>query len=73
MKYCLVLVLACCPLFAQTPPTSDVPDDAVVAKVDGKDVTAGEIRKSMMVMPQEFIQLFQQNPKYAVQQLFMLV
>ena len=72
MKYCLVLVLAFYPLFAQTPPTSDVPDDAVVAKVDGKDVTAGEIRKSMMVMPQEFIQLFQQNPKYAVQQLFML-
>jgi peptidyl-prolyl cis-trans isomerase C len=72
MKYCLALVLAFYPLFAQTPPTSDVPDDAVVAKVDGKDVTAGEIRKSMMVMPQEFIQLFQQNPKYAVQQLFML-
>jgi hypothetical protein len=72
MKYCLALVLAFSPLFAQTPPTSDVPDEAVVAKVDGKDVTAGEIRKSMMVMPQEFIRLFQQNPKYAVQQLFML-
>jgi parvulin-like peptidyl-prolyl isomerase len=72
MKYCLALVLAFCPLFAQTPPTSDVSDDTVVAKVDGNDVTAGEIRKSMMVMPQEFIRLFQQNPKYAVQQLFML-
>jgi hypothetical protein len=72
MKYCLALVLACSPLFAQTPPTSDIADDAVVAKVDGKDVTAGEIRKSMMVMPQEFIKLFEQNPKYAVQQLFML-
>jgi hypothetical protein len=58
--------------FAQTPPPTDIPDEAVVAKVDGKDVTAGEIRKSMMVMPQEFVQLFQQNPKYAVQQLFML-
>ena len=72
MKYCLALVLAFFPLFAQTPPTNDVADDAVVAKVDGKDVTAGEIRTSMMVMPQEFIRLFQQNPKYAVQQLFML-
>jgi peptidyl-prolyl cis-trans isomerase C len=72
MKYCLALVLACSAVFAQTPPTSDIPDDAVVAKVDGKDVTAGEIRKSMMVMPQEFIKLFEQNPKYAVQQLFML-
>ena len=77
MKYCLTLVLACSSLFmqnlfAQTPPAGDVPDNAVVAKVDGKDVTAGEIRASMMFMPQEFIKLFQQNPKYAVQQLFML-
>ena len=72
MKYCLALVLACSAAFAQTPPTSDIPDDAVVAKVDGKEVTAGEIRKNMMVMPQEFVNLFQQNPKYAVQQLFML-
>jgi peptidyl-prolyl cis-trans isomerase C len=77
MKYCLALVVACTALFmqnlfAQTPPAGDVPDNAVVAKVDGKDVTAGEIRASMMFMPQEFIKLFQQNPKYAVQQLFML-
>jgi peptidyl-prolyl cis-trans isomerase C len=77
MKYWLTLVLACSSLFmqnlfAQTPPAGDVPDNAVVAKVDGKDVTAGEIRASMMFMPQEFIKLFQQNPKYAVQQLFML-
>ena len=57
---------------ALLPPQSQVPDDTVVAKVDGKAVTAGEIRKSMIVMPQEFIHLFQQNPKYAVQQLFML-
>jgi len=72
MKYCLILSLACSLLLAQAPPKNDVPDDAVVAKVDGMPVTAGEIRKSLLVMPREFVQLFNQNPKYAVQQLFML-
>ncbi len=71
MKYFLILALACTPLAAQTLPAA-VPDDTVVASVDGKDVTAGEIRQSMQFMPEEFVKLFQQNPKYAVQQLFML-
>ena len=71
MKYLFVLALACTPLVAQTLPSA-VPDNTVVANVDGKDVTAGEIRQSMAFMPNEFVQLFQQNPKYAVQQLFML-
>src|SRR5579859_4698596 len=72
MKYLSILALAGALLVAQTPPTGAIPDDAVVAAVDGKDVTAGEIRQSMAFMPNEFLQLFQQNPKYAVQQLFML-
>ncbi len=76
MKYCLILSFFCglsfTNVFAQTPPQTDVPDDAVVAKVDGMPVTAGEIRKSLMIMPKEFVQLFNQNPKYAVQQLYML-
>ena len=71
MKYLVILALACMPMVAQTLPNA-VPDDAVVANVDGKDVTAGEIRQSMAFMPDEFVQLFQTNPKYAVQQLFML-
>ena len=71
MKYFLIIALACTPLVAQTLPSA-VPDDTVVASVDGKDVTAGEIRHNLAYMPNEFIQLFQQNPKYAVQQLFML-
>jgi foldase protein PrsA len=76
MKYCLILSFACGLSFtnvlAQAPPQTDVPDNAVVAKVDGMPVTAGEIRNSLMIMPKEFVQLFNQNPKYAVQQLFML-
>jgi len=72
MYYLFVLALAFTPLFAQTPPVQNVPDDAVVATVDGKDVTAGEIRQNLAFMPNEFIQLFQQNPTYAVKQMFML-
>ena len=72
MKYCLILSFACGLLLAQVPAKNEVPDDAVVAKVDGMPVTAGEIRKSLMVMPPDFVKLFNQNPKYAVQQLFML-
>ena len=72
MYYLLILALAFTPLFAQTPPVQTVPDDAVVATVDGKDVTAGEIRQNLAFMPNEFIQLFQQNPTYAVKQMFML-
>ena len=76
MKFCLILSFACGLLItnvsAQAVPHADVPDDAVVAKVDGMPVTAGEIRKSLTIMPKEFIQLFNQNPKYAVQQLYML-
>jgi parvulin-like peptidyl-prolyl isomerase len=72
MKYFLTIALACAPLVAQTLPTGAVPDDTVVANVNGKDITAGEIRQSMAYMPNEFVQLFQGNPKYAVQQLYML-
>ncbi len=72
MKYCVILSFACGLLSAQALPQTDVPDDAVVAKVDGMPVTAGEIRKDLLVMPKEFQQLYSQNPKYAVQQLFML-
>ncbi len=72
MKYCFILSFACGLMLGQTLPQVDVPDDTEVAKVDGKPVTAGEIRKSLMIMPKEFVQLFNQNPKYAVQQLYML-
>ena len=51
MKHYLILSFACGLLFAQPPPQDDVPDDAVVAKVDGVPVTAGEIRKSLLIMP----------------------
>jgi parvulin-like peptidyl-prolyl isomerase len=86
MRYHLMLALASVSLWAQAPPRpaaaappqallppqSEVPDETVVAKVAGMDVTAGQIRKDLAIMPKEFIQLYNQNPKYAVQQLFAL-
>jgi parvulin-like peptidyl-prolyl isomerase len=58
--------------FAQSPLPSKVPSDKVVAKVDGKDVTAGEVYAALTAMPPQFVQMYNQNPKYAIQQLFMM-
>ncbi len=49
-----------------------VSNDRVVATVDGKNVTAGEIRDALKIMPPELTQMFNQNPSYAIQQMFMM-
>jgi len=66
-SYCAL----CSALLAQLPPTAITPE-TVVAKVDGKDVTAGEIQQALVTMPPQFMQLYNQNPKAAVQQLFVM-
>jgi len=58
--------------FAQTPLPPKTPNDQVVAKIDGKDVTAGDVYDALVAMPPEFVQLYNRNPKYAIQQLFMM-
>ena len=58
--------------FAQAPLPGKVPNSTVVAQVDGKDVTAGEVYAALLAMPPQFVQMYNQNPKYAVQQLFMM-
>jgi peptidyl-prolyl cis-trans isomerase C len=58
--------------FAQAPLPSKVPNDKVVAKIDGKDVTAGEVYAALLAMPPQFVQMYNQNPKNAIQQLFMM-
>ena len=59
---------------AQTPagPPASVPDMAIVAKVDGKPVTAGEIRSALNAMPPEFARMYQQSPQVAVRQLYLM-
>jgi peptidyl-prolyl cis-trans isomerase C len=62
----------CSALFAQLPSTAAIAPETVVAKVDGKDVTAAEIQEALVTMPPQFVQLFNQNPKMAVQQIFLM-
>jgi hypothetical protein len=57
---------------AASPLPTEIPNDTVVAKVDGKDVTAGDVYAAILAMPPEFVQLYNRNPQYAVQQLFMM-
>jgi peptidyl-prolyl cis-trans isomerase C len=59
-------------LAAQAPPPAQLTPETVVAKVDGKDVTAGEITAMLQHSDPRIMQAFQQNPKYVVQQLFMM-
>ena len=73
----IVLALMCAAIFAQVAraqiaPAAPVPDEAVVAKVDGKKLTAGEVRTALANMPADFSRMYQQNPQLAVQQLFVM-
>ena len=76
MKTSIFLVLSCLALgstlFAQLPSPATVAPETVVAKVDGKEVTAADIQQALATMPPQFVQLFNQNPKAAVQQMFLM-
>jgi len=49
-----------------------MPPDTVVLKVDGKPVTAGEIRKLIDSAPPVFFQQFQQDPSIGIAQAFLM-
>jgi parvulin-like peptidyl-prolyl isomerase len=72
MKHWYLIAVFGWAAFAQSPLPSKVPNDKVVAKIDGKDVTAGEVYAALRAMPPQFVQMYNQNPKYAIQQLFMM-
>jgi parvulin-like peptidyl-prolyl isomerase len=76
-KACLLPSLVCAALFAQiafaqTAPATPVPDETVVAKVDGKNLTAGDVRKALADLGPDFGRLYQQDPKVAIQQMFVM-
>ena len=62
----------CSPLLAQLPSKAPIAPGTVVAKVDGKDVTAGEIQQALVTLPPQFLQLYNRDPKAAVQQMFVM-
>src|SRR5579864_1182654 len=74
MKICTLLAALAATLHAQNPapagggqisPPPGVPPETVVAKIDGKDVTAGDVRKILEITP-GFKGPFQQNPSMAL-------
>jgi len=68
--FCLIAIVALT-MSAQPPAASPgIPDTTVVAKVEGKDLTAGDVRHMLEVAGPQFMQLFQQSPQRAIQQLY---
>jgi foldase protein PrsA len=76
-KACILPTLVCAALcaqitLAQTVPAAQLPDDTVVGKIDGKNLTAGEVRSALANLPPDFGRLYQQDPKVAIQQMFVM-
>jgi parvulin-like peptidyl-prolyl isomerase len=72
MKIFCLIAIAGLTVSAQPLPASPViADSTVVAKVEGKDLTAGDVRHMLEVAGPQFMQLFQRNPQNAIQQLYL--
>lgn len=70
-----LVVFACVSLSAQTAPVPaapGVPASTVVLKIDGKELTAGELREMLANLPADFAKFYQQNPKNAIEQLYVM-
>jgi peptidyl-prolyl cis-trans isomerase C len=77
MKRVLVFCALCAALCGQVPTLlqvapNQVAPNKVVAKIDGKDITAADVKAALETMPQEFTNLYQQNPTVALQQMFLM-
>lgn len=57
---------------AQVTPLGAIAPNTVVAKIDGRDVTAAEVQNAMRGWPLEIEQQYQQNPVVAMQNVFVL-
>ena len=72
MKICVLIAILATALMAQAPPPAAPDDKTVLTTIDGHDVTVGELRDQLVNAPPNLIQVFHQNPKYAIQQLYMM-
>ena len=75
MKYALPLSLLVLTAFGQAPPApqpAPVAPETVVAKVGGKPVTVAEVKAMIARLPSELQQAFSQNPKGAMQSLYLM-
>ena len=71
MKFCFLAVLIAGTLAAQTPPANRVDPSMVVATVDGKSVTAGDIQKILDSTP-ALAAGYKQNPSLALEEYFVV-
>jgi parvulin-like peptidyl-prolyl isomerase len=69
LKHCFAFLLAAGTVFAQLPLKQDLKD--VVAVVDGKNVTRGEVQQILFVAGPEFAAKFQANPQVALYEWFL--
>ena len=72
MKIHALLAVLAAQAFVSTAIGQVVPPDAVVAKVDGKDVTAADIRKIFDNAPPQLLQVFHTNPQVAIQDVYVI-
>jgi parvulin-like peptidyl-prolyl isomerase len=77
MRFYFVALMVCGGVFGQVavpasaPQPSKVPDDTVVATVDGKKYTAGEVRELAAGLPAQFVQGMNANPENGLQQILL--
>ena len=74
MRFSGIALILCGFAFAQVPQTPEqakVPDATVVATVDGKKYTAGEVRKLAAGLPPQYLQGYAMNPANGLQQILM--
>jgi peptidyl-prolyl cis-trans isomerase C len=75
MKSCVCAVLGlvtAAAVRAQVAAPSSIPPDTVVARIDGRDVTAAEVQKAMRGWPLEVATQYQQKPASALHDVFTL-
>jgi parvulin-like peptidyl-prolyl isomerase len=69
-KTCFALIALAAPVLAQMPLRQD--PNKVVAVVDGRDVTWGEVQRILAAAPPQLTTMFQQNPQNALMQWFIM-
>jgi len=76
MRFCLLLAALTCSstLSAQTSPPAlnTLPPESVIATVNGKDVTAADLRKMISTQPPVFAENLRMDPRSALQSYFVM-
>jgi len=76
MRAGLFVFVLCSRVFAQAPQPpaqpANIPDMTIVCEVNGKQITAGEVRAMIAGMPPQYMQIYMQDPAGTLQRLFFI-